>query len=90
MIDTDTWTATDWQRHDAAHRRLCSHKADQFARDLNLCGWKIVPQDPSDGRWICFDGPCPSWADACDDKPIPPKPPNLRLIGGGKPPDDPR
>jgi hypothetical protein len=86
--DPDTWTEADWARHDAARNRMCSARADQFARDLDLLGWKIVPQrslepgEPSYG-WPMngTKGATPWWAEPFD----PPKPPTLRLLNGDKP-----
>jgi hypothetical protein len=90
--DPDTWTEADWNAYDNALDRLCSFKADQFARDLDRLGWKIVLQEPGEdphGRPIVWPmngskGPCPWWAhDGFN------APPPLRLIKGGKP-DEPR
>jgi hypothetical protein len=50
--DPDTWTEADWNAYDDALDRLCSLKADQFARDLDRLGWKIVLQEPGDIGWI--------------------------------------
>jgi hypothetical protein len=50
--DPDTWTEADWNAYDDALDRLCSFKADQFARDLDRLGWKIVLQEPGDIGWI--------------------------------------
>ena len=68
--DPDDWTDEDWEQHDAALNRLCKPKADQFARDLDLLGWKIVPQrawepDEPPRGWPMngTKGPCPWWAE---------------------------
>jgi hypothetical protein len=69
----DNWTDEDWKQHDAALNRLCSAGADQFARDLDTLGWKIVPQrawepDEIEHGWPMNGtrGPCPWWADQSD------------------------
>jgi hypothetical protein len=70
--DPDNWTDEDWKKHDAALNRPCKAAADQFARDLDLLGWKIVmnrnlePGEP-EVRWPMNGtrGPCPSWAEDC-------------------------
>jgi hypothetical protein len=93
MITPDTWTDAEY---DAAMNRLCSRSADQFARDLDVLGCKIVPQRgwepgdpqhgwPMNGSKSC----CPLWAEDPFNKPPVRKPPKLRLIDGGKPRDDP-
>jgi len=47
------WTEKEWEAHDAALDRLRRRPADQFARDLDLCGWKIVSQqDPEPGETL--------------------------------------
>ena len=93
----DEWSEKEWEAHDAAYDRLCRRSADQFARDLDLLGWKIVPQrslEPGEvvHRWPMngSKGPCPWWAEDLFNEPPPaPKPPTLRLIKDGKsPPDD--
>jgi hypothetical protein len=96
MSNPDGWTDADLARHDAALDRLMHRSADQFARDLDLLGWKIVPQrSPEPGEaldnwsWPMngSKGPCPWWAHDSYNAPPPddPKPPTLRLIKGGKP-----
>jgi hypothetical protein len=88
MNNPGTWTDTDWARHDAALHRLLRRSADQFARDLDLLGWMIVPQPQhaGTGRWsMSFSGPCPDWAEPFDPPDGPPTKPTLWLIEGGKP-----
>ena len=62
---------TDAEDIAAAEQRLDGPAADQFARDLDLLGWKIVPQRIPEKfgkkfeRWWLMNGsqdPCPSWA----------------------------
>jgi hypothetical protein len=95
----DEWTEKEWEAHDAALDRLLRRSADQFARDLDLLGWKIVSQrDPDPGetldnlRWSMngSKGPCPWWAkDLFNEPPPAPKPPTVLPIKGGKSlPDD--
>ena len=65
MRDPDKWREADWKKHDAALNRLLDHRVDAFARDLDACGWKIVPTDDCGVRWpMNGPGPCPTWADA--------------------------
>jgi hypothetical protein len=66
-----TMTDDDDKQEEAAYRRLCSARADQFARDLDRLGWKIVmqrplePGEPTPRGWPMngTEGPCPWWAE---------------------------
>jgi hypothetical protein len=94
----DEWTEKEWEAHDAAYVRLCRHSADQFTRDLDLLGWKIVPQRSLEPGEVLHGwpmngskGPCPWWAEDLFNEPPPaPKPPTLRLIKDGEVPPDKR
>jgi hypothetical protein len=89
------------RREERAFKRafdlLMSPEADDFARALDMLGWKIVSQADTDGRRWFMNEPsdnCPAWADnECPwlqppqhASPSQPKP-TLRVIDGGRKPE---
>jgi hypothetical protein len=63
MFDPDRWTAEQWAAHDAALARLLDPRMDKVVRDLDACGWKIVPADGGPEKWpMSTTRACPDWA----------------------------
>jgi hypothetical protein len=75
-------------REQEAMDLICSAAADDFARALDLLGWKIVRQDEVRGGVVHLwpmngtPGYCPQWADP-DVPSAKPQKPTLHVIDGG-------